>query len=467
MANNNQSQIAPTILILFGISGHLSKNKVLPALYHLYKDKLLPLQIQIIGLSRQQITIHKIFENVKLCSHIDEQDLANNITEFKNSIEIIQFDPNNIDDYLKLKQHVIDFKNQFNFKNVNLLFYLSIPPQVFLSVIKNLGESNLNKLDSTIKSKILVEKPFGYDLKSAQNLIFKTNEYFNEDQIFRIDHYLAKETAQNILTFRRFNPLFQTAWNNQHIKNIDIIASEKIDIEGRIEFYEEVGALRDLIQSHLFQLLALTTMTLPEDMSDTKAIHLARHAILSEIKPFNTTKSIKENVIRGQYSSYKQEVNNPHSMVETFASIRLTINNSLWKGVPIRLITGKALKEKKTEIRINFGAVNESAQNQLTFRIQPNEGIDIKLSVKQPGFDQRIQPAIMDFSYQTTFEDHHHPDSYERVMIDSFKGDNTLFATSDEVLDSWYILQPILDYWQKNKDLVIYKKGSLEEDILK
>ncbi len=466
MSKSNQSLISPTILIIFGISGHLSKRKVLPALYNLYQNDLLSSQITIIGLSRQKLSIQEIFNGVELNSSTNQRSSATDITGFKDLIKIIQFNPEDPNDYLKLKKYIIDLKNQLNFEKINLLFYLSIPPQVFLSVIKNLGESNLNNLNQEITTKILVEKPFGYDLESAKNLINQTSQYFSEEQIFRIDHYLAKETAQNILTFRRYNPLFQTAWNNQHIKNIEIVATENIDIEGRVEFYEKVGAMRDLIQSHLFQLLALTTMILPENMSETKAIHLARHAILSEIKPFNDSNSIKKNVTRGQYTSYRQEVNNPSSMVETFASIRLTIDNSVWKGVPITLITGKALKDKKTEIRINFGAVNESAENQLTFRIQPNEGIDIKLSVKQPGFNQKTQSAIMDFSYQTTFKGRHQPDPYERVMMDSLQGDNTLFATSDEVLDTWYILQPILDYWKNNNDdLKFYNQGKSENDI--
>ena len=209
--------------------------------------------------------------------------------------------------------------------------------------------------------------------------------------------------------------------------------------------------------------MALTTMTLPKELSNKDAIHLARHDILSNIKSFKDYDEVSKNVIRGQYASYREEVGNPNSMTETYASITIEIENSIWKGIPITLSTGKAMKEKRTEIVIDFSASHEEAVNQLTFRIQPNEGIDICLTVKQPGLDRKTEVVTMDFSYKQSFDNYNIQESYEKVIIDALREDNTLFATSDEIIDTWNILQPIMDYWsQSQNDLIIYANGSEE-----
>jgi len=451
-----------TILIIFGISGNLSQKKVIPALYSLYKHGLLPNRIKIIGLSRRNIGLQDIFSSINLTDNPQDSIDQN----FLNLFKIKQFDSSNINQYHELRQSIEkDLENEI--QAINLIFYLSIPPDIFSSIIDLLGQSQLNSYDNKIKTRLLIEKPFGYDLNSAKNLINLTNRYFSDQQIFRIDHYLAKETVQNILIFRRFNPLFQTAWNNQHIQSININTFESVDIEGRVDFYEKTGALRDQIQNHLFQLLTATTMTLPTDLTNTYSIHQARHSLLANIMPMKDDNMILKNSFRAQYDGYKDEVNNQHSTIETFASIKLEIQNSLWKGIPIKLTTGKALSEKKSEIIINFSAVNEKSTNQLNFRLQPNEGIDICLSVKKPGFDQIQETATMDFSYKTAFQDHYQADPYEKVIIDCLKGDNTLFATSNEIIDSWKIIQPILDFWQsRSDDLQYYPKGT-NQPILK
>ena len=456
----NQTQdIKPTILVIFGISGDLSKKKLLPSLFQLYKNKHLPDKLSIIGLSRQQLDRSEFFSTIsfRTTDQIESSLLGN----FQDKVNLLTFDLTSQDDYLTLKDQILNDSSKFENKEVNLLFYLSIPPNIFSTVVKNLGESNLNKINDSISTKLLVEKPFGYDLLSAEKLIADTKEFFDEDQIYRIDHYLAKDTAQNILTFRRYNPLFQTTWNNQHIKSIKISAFESIGIEGRAKFYESIGALRDLIQSHLLQLMALVTMTLPKDLTNSDAVHLARHDILSNIKPFKDYDEVSRNVIRGQYRTYRDEVDNQSSMIETYASITVEIENSIWKGVPITLSTGKALKEKKTEITINFTASHEEATNTLTFRIQPNEGIDICVTVKKPGLDNKTDIVDMDFSYKDSFDNYSTEESYERVIIDALRKDNTLFATSEEIIDTWNILQPVIDYWASNKnDLIIYENGS-------
>ncbi len=458
---NPSNEIDPTILVIFGISGSLATKKLIPSLFQLYKKQLLPEKIVIIGLSRQKIDLNQFVNGLNLQTKDNIE--AEYLNKFKTIFTFIDFEPSNVEDFHSLSNSINQINQNFQSKNTNLLFYLSIPPNIFSTVVKNLGLSGLNKPDKGLESKILVEKPFGYDLISAKKLIEDTKMYFKEDQIYRIDHYLAKDTAQNILTFRRFNPLFQTAWNNQHIKKIKILALESIGIEGRAKFYESIGALRDLIQSHLLQLMALTTMTLPKELSNKDAIHLARHDILSNIKSFKDYDEVSKNVIRGQYASYREEVGNPNSMTETYASITIEIENSIWKGIPITLSTGKAMKEKRTEIVIDFSASHEEAVNQLTFRIQPNEGIDICLTVKQPGLDRKTEVVTMDFSYKQSFDNYNIQESYEKVIIDALREDNTLFATSDEIIDTWNILQPIMDYWsQSQNDLIIYANGSEE-----
>jgi glucose-6-phosphate 1-dehydrogenase len=462
------NDLQPAILTIFGITGDLSKRKVLPAIYHLIKQALLPEQFAIVGTSRREINVDELLKDVELC--VLEQ---NNVCDpdamriFKDKLQMIQVDPVNGDDYAKLKSTLDEIEAQHNVCMTRLI-YLSIPPQVYSSVIKQLGQNGLNKgcqHDGQATSRLLVEKPFGYDYKSAEDLIATTNEHFSEDQVFRIDHFLAKETAQNILTFRRYNPLFSSIWNNEHISGIDIYAHEKLSIEGRADFYDHVGAMRDLIQSHLLQLLAITTMDLPTDLTDNDAIHENKQTLLELTKP-PADDQISEIVIRAQYDTYRTEVENDDSTTETFVSLPLHIDNDRWQDVPIRITTGKALGDKATAVVISFSHHHDQPTNKLTFRVQPNDGIDIDLQVKKPGYQQAMQTAKMDFSYQTTFDETGHPDAYERVLIDAVRGDHMLFATSAEVMASWRILQPVLNTWEKSStDLKTYQSGSMGPEL--
>jgi glucose-6-phosphate 1-dehydrogenase len=459
----NGKDLEPAILVIFGITGDLAKRKVLPALYHLLKDNLLPEHMTIVGTSRHDVSVDDLLKNVELCVLEKDNICDPAVLEiFRSKVRMIQFNPVEGDDYERLHK-TLDAIETEQGVCMNRLYYLSIPPQVYGPLVRQLGEHGLNGSCQHGKAatRLLVEKPFGYDQRSAQDLIENTGKQFTETQVFRIDHYLAKETVQNILTFRRYNPLFASVWNNEHIESIDIIAAEQIGIEGRADFYEPIGAMRDLIQSHLMQLLALTTMDLPVDLNDSQAIHHEKQALLEAIPPLPPDQ-VAARVIRGQYEGYRQEVNKPDSTTETYVSIELSIGIERWEGVPIRLTTGKALRAKRTEITISFGGGKDTSQpNLLTFRVQPNEGIDVQLVVKKPGFDQAVQSASMDFSYQAAFDESGHPEAYERVLIDAVRGDHTLFATSDEVLASWRILQPILDEWQKSSaDLQTYPVGS-------
>lgn len=264
---------------------------------------------------------------------------------------------------------------------------------------------------------------------------------------------------QNILTFRFKNPIFEALWNHEHIASIDINAYEQIGIENRAQFYESLGALRDFIQNHLLQLLAIVTIDEPAG-NNSDSIHAAKQALLEQVRPVVRGEG-KVQAIRGQYEGYREEVGNPSSTTETYADIRVLVDSDRWHDVPINLRTGKAMAEKNYEININFQDQAGAPGNRLRFRLQPNEGIELDLLTKKPGFDTELQTVAMDFSYAQNFDDHTHPNAYERVLLDAIRGDHTLFATSQEVLASWRIIQPVLDEWAKNSDdLQIYQPGT-------
>jgi glucose-6-phosphate 1-dehydrogenase len=449
---SDQEKLEPTIIVIFGITGDLSRKYLLPALYHLVKDDLLNPLTEIVGISRRDVSASQVLE--KLGQDYAEETLdkmGKHMSMFKMDLD----DPDAYDGLLERLNEIEEERGVC----MNRLYYLSIPPKAYVPVVHLLGERGLNDScqHGRAATRLLVEKPFGYDLKSAQELIDKTAEAFNEEQIFRIDHYLAKETVQNILTFRFQNPIFEDMWNNEHISSIEIIAKEEIGIQGRAVFYEPLGALRDFIQSHLLQIMGIVTMDKPEDLS-SQDIHSSKQTALGQVEPVPSDK-VSERVVRGQYSGYREEVDNPGSNTETFAAVTLFIENKRWKGVPIKLMTGKALDERRTEVRINFKG--DGSSNRLVFRIQPNEGIEVDLATKKPGFDYAVEKTAMDFSYKNKFDGAGHPDAYERVLVDAVRGDHTLFATSSEVLAAWTIVQPVLDVWASSgDDLKVYQPGS-------
>lgn len=453
-------KLEPTIFIVFGITGNLAQHKLLPALYHLVKDDLLHEHTEIIGVSRRATTIDALLDKVELCV-IEEDNICDPeaLKKFRHKLHMIQLDPVKGEDYDALLKELNKVEEAHGMC-MNRLFYLSIPPQVYDPVIHNLGAHHLQKgcPHNQAVSRLLVEKPFGYDLVSATELIKNTERYFTEEQVFRIDHYLAKETVQNILVFRQQNPIFTELWNGQHIRAIDLRLDEQVGVDGRTEFYDNIGALRDMVQSHLMQLMSLVTMDIPHDINSSAALHKAKHKLLEDVLPVDPTKT---KIVRAQYKGYREEVENPHSRTETYTHVNLTIDNAAWRDVPITLATGKAMQSKKTIITITFKPSEASKKsNKLTFRIQPNEGIDIELTIKRPAFENKLETVQMDFSYHGTFSEPRHPDAYERVLVDAVKGDHGLFTTSQEVLAAWRILQPILDAWTKDSsDLQIYERG--------
>lgn len=459
-------ELEPAIIVIFGITGDLSQRYLLPSLYHLFKDGLLPDKTRVVGVTRGTTTTEELFQKVELC--VNEVDKVCDPVALKamhDHTSMFQMDLDEPASYDALHQHLNQVEDQQGVC-LNRLYYLSIPPKAYQGVIQLMGQHGLNGScqHGQGATRLLVEKPFGYDLASAQALVTEINKDFKEEQVFRIDHYMAKETVQNILTFRFQNPIFEALWSREHIASIDIIAKEKIGIEGRATFYEPLGALRDFIQSHLIQILGIVTMDRPEQL-DSDHIHASKQAVLDQVEPVPTDK-VAERATRGQYEGYRQEVSNPDSTTETFAAITVYINSERWQGVPIRLITGKGLDERKTEVSLRFHDSSDVGDNCLRFRIQPNEGIELDLTTKKPGFNQQLEDTVMDFSYKN-FGHGGHPNAYERVLVDAVRGDHTLFATSAEVLASWRVVQPVLDAWlQNSKDLQIYQQGTAGPDHL-
>jgi glucose-6-phosphate 1-dehydrogenase len=454
--------LEPSTLVIFGITGDLAHRKLLPALYYLSAQGLLPDELRIVGITRHGIAIPDLLDRVKTAvTDIGKKVDHDGLAQLGKRIEIIKMDLLQPDEYVRLNNRLNAIEDEAGMC-LNRLFYLAIPAQNFEPVIGHLGESGLNKAcRHGSGARLLVEKPFGYDLASAKELINSLGQHFSEEQIYRIDHYLAKETAQNILTFRFQNPIFKRIWDNRSIKSIAITADESIDIEGRVAFYEQTGALRDLIQSHLLQLLALTTMDEPSSLT-SNAIHRRKLALLQDVMPIPPNK-VATSAVRGQYEGYRQEVGNLESNTETYAALRLKIDNERWRGVPVILRTGKALTKKVVEITLVIATDDHlTKENTLTIRIQPDEGISLRLFAKKPGFTEEVDPVQMDFDYDESFAGlPAQPDAYERVLMDAFRGDKTLFATSDEVLASWCILENVIHEWEKSDDgLHIYKRGS-------
>lgn len=433
----------PTILIIVGVSGDLSQRYLLPAIRTIAASDVLPEQFHIIGITRQTDL------------HIDDVLPEGDNSYLREHFELWQMNLAETSDYVALGKHLEDIEARFN-GPVQRIYYLSVPPQASQPVINHLGASGLAAAPGT---KLLLEKPFGVDRSSAEELIEHLTQHVTEAQIYRIDHYMAKEMAQNILSLRTNNPLFRCTWNKDFIEYIEILALETIDIEGRASFYEQTGALRDFVQSHLLQLAALTLMDVTE--SETPIPERRARALAHLLPPDDVTAS----AIRGQYQGYREQVGNPRSTVETFVSLSLHSTDMDWRGVPITLITGKALNERKTEIRVHYRRkVEHELGNTLTIRVQPDEGITLSLWVKQPGYTNDVKEVPLDIDYGEHFDIL--PNAYERVFVDAMRGDRSLFTTSQEVLESWRILDPIQHTWSMHDgDLRLYEPGSTPDDI--
>lgn len=437
------------VFVIFGITGDLSRRKLLPALYHLFAQDLLPANTRIIGVSRQTLSVDELLSNVELCV-LERDNICDpaGLKRLRDSLQTLRLDPNDDNDYLALSRLLDTLDGG---AKRHRLFYMSIPAQAYAPIVAHLGKHDLNDQ----RTRLLLEKPFGYDHNSAQELITTVDKAFRESQVYRIDHYLAKETAQNLLTFRLHNPIFVPLWNTEYVKRVHITASEKIGIEGRANFYEQTGALRDFVQSHLLQLLAIAMMEVPAEL-DSQSIHASKLRFLKQLRPADPA-----HAVRGQYASYRQEVDNPSSTIETYAKLVLRSDDRRWQDTEFILETGKAMDHKATDVAVEFQIPHTRGHNTLVFQIQPNEGISLDLVVKGPGFDKSMHHTALDFRYESAFQDSQHIDTYERVLMDAVNGDQSLFASGDEVMETWRVLQPLLEAWQDSGDnLLEYANGS-------
>lgn len=472
-----------TTFVIFGVTGDLALRKLIPALLSLYTNKMLPKSFAIVGVARRPFTRDEFRQfirdgiNVKV-GQFKEED----IKHFLDHMSYVQglFDSADLFRSLATKLEEIDEKLR---DCTNKLFHLSVPPVYYSNILDHLSNSGLTipcvRRNGVEKgwTRVLVEKPFGDDIDTAVALDSKLAKLFNESQIFRIDHYLAKETVQNILAFRFANSIFEPLWNRDHIDRVHIKLLEKIDVEGRGAFYDKVGALKDVGQNHILQMLSLVAMDEP-DSFDATNIRKERARVLSNLAPI-TAKNIAEQATRGQYDGYINEKGvSKDSITETYFRIESYIDSARWKKVPFYLESGKALAESKAEIDVYFKNSafgsdksgenkkhvtsdnnSESRQNILTFRIQPDEGIKLRFWVKTPGFGLKVEPKTLKFRYADFPTLSLLPDAYERVLYDAITGDQTLFTSTDEVMAQWEYITPIINDFD-NIPLIKYPKGT-------
>lgn len=423
-----------TKLIIFGITGDLSTRKLLPSIAAIQKSAQHS-DMEIIGVSRRQVEVDELLK-----SSLGDTSLGADVSIYTMNLAQAA-------DYEGLKKRIALRADE------QALIYLSVPPASATQIVDFLGEAGLN----TPNVKLLFEKPFGMDVSTANDMIGRTGRYFDEAQIYRIDHYLAKEMAQNLVTFRTSNALFRVVWDKTSIEKIEVVALETIGIEGRTQFYEQTGALRDVVQGHLMQLLALTIMDLPDD-PDWPSLPALRLAALEGLKPADPLKAR-----RAQYQGYQAEVKNAGSITETFVSLTLESESEKWQGVPFVLTSGKAMHAKTTEVRVYFKRTHQAQSNRLVFRIQPDEGIEIDLVTKKPGYERDLEPQKLAFNYP---HDSFLPEAYEQVLVDAIRSQKSLFTSAAEVLRSWQIVQPLLDNWSMaNDSLPAYTPGSFPNHI--
>jgi glucose-6-phosphate 1-dehydrogenase len=469
MINSGKREIPPTVIVIFGASGDLTSRKLVPALFNLSMDHLLPNKFFLIGYGRKAVTDQEFRETLKesLTAHsrrpVDEK-IWNNLEPGVSFHQGAYDDPESFE---KLKSKIEKIEKS-TVEPVQCIFYLSTPPSGFLPILENLGNSGLARLnkDTPSASKVIVEKPFGRDLQSARELNLMINRRFSESQVFRIDHYLGKETVQSLLVQRFANSIFEPVWNRNYVSCIQITVSEELGVGSRAGYYDRSGALRDMIQNHVMQLLALTAMEPPSSL-DPEAIRDEKVKALQAIKPLHLDGSLQE-VIRGVYGEglvggekaigYHEEADIPSSSsTETYAALCLQLDNWRWKGVPFYIRSGKRLKQKISEIVVQFtrppailfGQKSQQplSPNLLTIRIQPNEGVSLSLNSKTPGLETKLQPVNLSFGYDTTFGSNT-PEAYERLILDAMAGDGTLFIRGDEAEQSWGLLSPVIDSWQ-------------------
>ncbi|MDJ1483635.1 glucose-6-phosphate dehydrogenase [Cytophagaceae bacterium DM2B3-1] len=457
------------ILVIFGASGDLTERKLIPAIYNLYCRSFLPEKFAVLGVSRTKFTDEEYRKKVILENkHLKDNGSADKQAAFSEKIHYHAMETSDPNAYGSLKDRLTQLDISGNY-----IFYLSTPPSLYEVVSRSLSNVGLSNEEDGWK-RIIIEKPFGYDLKTALELNKQLLSYFAEPQIYRIDHYLGKETVQNLLITRFANSIFEPLWNRNFIHHVEITAAETVGVEKRGGYYDGSGAMRDMIQNHLLQLAALVAMEPPVQATES-AIRNERMKLFQSLRPLSP-EDIEKNVIRGQYTSatihgetvpgYREEEGvSPESRTETYVAMKFFIDNWRWSGVPFYIRTGKRMPTRVTEIVIHFnptphhlfvkntGVMNQD--NMLIIRIQPDEGMLLKFAMKIPGEGLRVTDVDMDFHYKD-LADTYIPEAYERLLLDCIQGDATLYARGDAVEAAWQFIDPILKAWETNPNIKMY-----------
>jgi glucose-6-phosphate 1-dehydrogenase len=471
----------PCTIVIFGAAGDLTKRKLLPALYNLKASGLLPRELAVVGVTRKEKS-HEQFR----------EEQSKDIAEFSTRPveealwgplrESLYYQAGEFTDpatYVKLSALLKEVGKKHS-TGGNVLFYLAVPPSFFAGIVRRLGESGLVREDGSGWRRVIIEKPFGRDLDSARQLNAELGDVLKESQIYRIDHYLGKETVQNIMVFRFANGLFEPIWNRRYVDHVELMVAETVGVEDRGNYYETAGVLRDMIQNHMFQLLALVAMEPPISF-EADAVRDEKVKVLRAIRPMQPEEVLR-NTVRGQYgdgyaggtkaAGYRSEPKvSPTSAIETYAAMRLYVENWRWAGIPFYLRSGKRLARRDTKIVIQFrrpplllfeeAAIEEIEPNRLVLHIQPEEGIEVQMKAKRPGPTVQLNTVKLNFSYKD-FGETSAATGYERLLYDSMIGDTTLFHRADMVEAAWKIATPILDVWQSlpPRDFPNYPAGS-------
>jgi glucose-6-phosphate 1-dehydrogenase len=473
---------SPCTVVIFGASGDLTKRKLVPALYRLSQERLVPAEFAIVGISRTPLSHDEFRDRMRSAvstfsesKHLDEEVWRN----FAQGIYYLSGDIANPELYSNLS-HLLSEIDAVRGTSGNRVFYLSTAPSQYSEAIKQLGAAELSRsLTPDSFTRIIIEKPFGYDLASAKQLNEEVAAVFDEDQVYRIDHYLGKETVQNLLVFRFANGIFEPIWNRQYIDHIQITNAEAIGVEGRGAYYESSGVTRDMLQNHVFQVLSLVAMEPPVSLS-ANAVRDEKIKAMQAVRPIHHDQ-VDAFAVRGQYGpgssgghavpGYREEPGvNPESATETYAMLKLNFDNWRWAGVPFYLRSGKRLPKRLTEIAIQFKQAphllfsklveQHFEPNVLVVRVQPDEGITLRIGAKIPGQTTRIRWVNMDFRYGASFGVSS-PEAYERLLLDCILGDSTLYARRDMTERGWEIVMPVLDAWRNSTpDFPNYEAGS-------
>jgi glucose-6-phosphate 1-dehydrogenase len=462
------------VMVIFGATGDLTRRKLVPALYALFNQNMLPENFHILGVGRKNLDDSDFRENMRKGIqdfsekiHLDDHK----ISSFLGQLSYFAMDMSSDTEYHRLGAFLKKLNRNLDAES-NILFYLSMPPAMFAPIASHLSKSGLSHSESGYR-RLIIEKPFGYDLESGLALNHDLHESFHEDQIYRIDHYLGKESVQNLLVMRFANGIFEPLWNRNYIDHVEITSAESIGVENRGGYYDESGALRDMLQNHMLQMVGLTAMEPPSSM-DGEAIRNEIFKVLQSLRPIKE-EDVHQQVIRGQYTSshirglyvqgYREETGvDSASRTETYVAMKFYIDNWRWGGVPFYIRTGKRLPTRVTEIVVHFRPTphilfqnQDSCKNcnQLVIRIQPDEGILLKFGMKQPGAGFNVKTVNMDFHY-SDLSDVVLPSAYERLIYDAMMGDTTLYARADAVEAAWKFVAPVQKVWAEDPEQKIY-----------